>query len=112
MLLITYSGSLICLGCGKVRTMEYASIKLRADVPDIIKAEKVSLSSPLDKGAVATFSGGQVKNTSSLYKIVVCREGVSVEEQEKRIREATIFITNSFIHLNRDLTVMYRDNIV
>lgn len=104
-LLLTYSGSLISMGCGKERSMEYASIKLRGDVPDIIKAEKVSLSSPLDKGAAATFDGGQVQNTSSLYKIVVCREGVSVEEQEKRVREATIFITNSFVHLNRDLTL-------
>jgi nucleoid DNA-binding protein len=104
-LLLTYSGSLISLGCGKKRSMEYASIKLRGDVPDIIKAEKVSLGSSLDKGAIATFIGGQVQNTSSLYKIVVCREGVSIEEQEKRIREATIFITNSFIHLNRHLTI-------
>lgn len=104
-LLLTYSGSLISLGCGNERTMEYASIKLRGDVPDIIKAENVKLTSPLHKGSVATFDGGQVQNTSSLYKIVVCREGVSVEEQEKRVREATIFITNSFVHLNRDLTL-------
>jgi len=105
MLLLTYSGSLISLGCGKERTMEYASIKLRGDVPDIIKADKVSLSSALNIGDAASFQGGQVQNTSSLYKIVVCREGVSVEEQEKRVREATIFITNSFVHLNRDLTL-------
>ncbi|MBI9097077.1 MAG: HU family DNA-binding protein [Spirochaetaceae bacterium] len=104
-LLLTYSGSLISLGCGKERTMEYASIKLRGDVPDIIKSDRVSLTSDLNKGSIATFDGGQVQNTSSLYKIVVCREGVSVEEQEKRIREATIFITNSFVHFNRDLTL-------
>ncbi len=109
-LLLTYSGSLVSLGCGKQRTMEYASIKLRGDVPDIIKADKVQITSQLKKGAAATFSGGSVQNTSSLYKIVVCKEGVSIDEQEKRIREATIFITNSFIHLNRDLTVMDRDN--
>jgi len=90
--------------------MEYASIKLRGDVPDIIKAEKVSLNSDLNKGSIATFHGGQVQNTSSLYKIVVCRKGVSVEEQEKRIREATIFITNSFVHLNRHLTVAGGEN--
>ncbi|MBB6481689.1 HU family DNA-binding protein [Spirochaeta isovalerica] len=104
-LLLTYSGSLISLGCGEKRTMEYASIKLRSDVPHIIKSEDVSLTSPLIRGSVATFQGGQVQNTSSIYKIVVCREGVSVEEQEKRIREATVFITSSFVHLNRDLTL-------
>ncbi|MBN2655534.1 MAG: HU family DNA-binding protein [Spirochaetales bacterium] len=104
-LLLTYSGSLISLGCGAKRTMEYASIKLRSDVPHIIKSDNVSLSSPLKKGAAATFEGGQVQNTSSIYKIVVCREGVSGEEQEKRIREATVFITSSFVHLNRDLTI-------
>jgi len=104
-LLLTYSGSLISLGCGEKRTMEYASIKLRNDVPHIIKSDGVSLASPLRKGAAATFLGGQVQNTSSIYKIVVCREGVSEEEQEKRIREATVFITNSFVHLNRHLTL-------
>lgn len=104
-LLLTYSGSLISLGCGEKRTMEYASIKLRSDVPHIIKSEDVSLTSPLIRGSVATFQGGQVQNTSSIYKIVLCREGVSVEEQEKRIREATVFITSSFVHLNRDLTL-------
>ena len=109
-LLLTYSGSLISLGCGEKRTMEYASIKLRSDVPDIIKAEEVQITSALNKGAAATFAGGQVQNTSSLYKIVVCRQGVSIDEQEKRIREATIFITNSFVHLNRDFTVIDSDN--
>lgn len=104
-LLLTYSGSLISLGCGHKRSMEYASIKLRSDVPDIIKSSDVALASPLKKGSSASFSGGQVQNTSAIYKIVVCRESVSVEEQEKRIREATIFITNSFVHLNRDLTL-------
>ncbi len=53
MLLLTYSGSLLSLGCGKVRSMEYASIKLRGDVPDIIKSEKVELTSSLDKGSAA-----------------------------------------------------------
>lgn len=111
-LLLTYSGSLISLGCGAKRTMEYASIKLRADVPEIIKAENVSLASPLKKGEAATFNGGQVQNTSALYKIVVCREGTTVEEQEKRIREATIFITNSFVNLNRDhLTLAMGKNV-
>lgn len=105
MLLLSYSGSLISLGCGSARTMEYASIKLRTDVPKILKDENVQLMSALKKGSAATFSGGQIKNTSALYKIVVCREGTPVEEQEKRIREATIFITNSFVHLNRDLTI-------
>jgi len=104
-LLLTYSGSLISLGCGKKRSMEYASIKLRSDVPDIIKSSDVALASPLKKGSSASFSGGQVQNTSAIYRVVVCREGVSPEEQEKRIREATIFITNSFVHLNRDLTL-------
>ena len=104
LLLLTFSGSLVTLGCGEKRTMEYASIKLRTDVPHIIKSEQVTLISPLDKGASVSFSGGQLQNTSALYKIVVCPEGLSVDEQEKRVREASIFITNSFVQLNKDLT--------
>jgi len=104
LLILTYSGSLISLGSGESTWMEYASIKLRSDVPDILRGENVRcLEGPVTSKAL-NLEGGPVKNTSALYRIAACKEGVSPEEQEKRIREATIFLTNSFVKLNRSLT--------
>ena len=105
MLLLTFSGSLVSLGYGSERWMEYASIKFRSDVPDIVRCDKTSLAENLQAGKTAQFQSGPLKNTSALFKIVVCREGVSPSEQDKRIREATVFLTNSFVHMNRDLTL-------
>jgi len=105
MLFLTYSGSLVSLGYGEERWMEYASIKLRTDVPDIVRTERTRLAADPVVGSSARFDGGPLKNTSSLFRIMVCPSGVSPAEQDKRIREATVFLTNSFIHLNRDLTL-------
>lgn len=109
MLFLTFSGSLVSLGCGGERWMEYASIKLRTDVPDIIRCDKTSLAESASFGKAAKFSDGPLKHTSALYRIVVCSGDVPESEQEKRIREATVFLTNSFIHLNRDLTQQMED---
>ncbi|QEN09741.1 HU family DNA-binding protein [Oceanispirochaeta crateris] len=105
MLFLTFSGSLVSLGYGSQRWMEYASIKLRTDVPDIVRCDKTSLADQASYGQSARFDLGPLKHTSALYKIVVCKEDVPVKEQEKRVKEATVFLTNSFIHLNRDLTL-------
>jgi nucleoid DNA-binding protein len=106
-LILTFSGSLVSLGYGEERWLEYASISLRTDVPDIVRCEATSLSSSAVYGKAAEFSSGPLKHTSALYKIVVCKEDVPSTEQEKRVREATVFLTNSFIHLNRDLTLPF-----
>ena len=105
MLLLTFSGSLVSLGYGLERWMEYASIKMRNDVPDIIRCDRTSLAEPLYTGKSAGFTAGPLKKTSALFKIVVCREDVSPAEQDKRIREATVFLTNSFVHMNREATL-------
>jgi len=105
MLFLTFSGSLVSLGYGQDRWMEYASIKLRTDVPDILRCDSTSLAGPVSYGQSAQFSRGPLKHTSALYRIVACGEDVPQKEQEKRVREATVFLTNSFIHLNRDLTL-------
>ena len=104
-LLLTFSGSLVSMGYGEECWMEYASIKFRSDVPDIIRCDKTALSEDLHRGKSVQFAKGPLKKTSALYKIVVCKADVSPAEQDKRIREATVFLTNSFVHLNRDLTM-------
>lgn len=102
-LLLSYSGSLISLGTltGAGRRVEYASISLRADVPDLAITESGGLAADVRLDGEAAFTSGKVRSTSSLLKIAVCAEDVSPEEQDKRIREATIFLTNGFVKINR-----------
>lgn len=101
--LLTYSGSLISLGPvrGKSRWLEYASIKLRTDVPELVRGDKASLSGPIRLDQAAVFEGCPVKRSSALFRIAVCPEGLSADDQERRIREATIYLTNGFVKLNR-----------
>jgi nucleoid DNA-binding protein len=102
-LLLTYSGSLVSLGPRgrNGRRIEYASIQLRTDVPHlaVMDAADIEGDAALDKGLAV--KGGQIQSTSPLLKIAVCGEDVPPEEQEKRIREATIFLTNGFVKINR-----------
>jgi nucleoid DNA-binding protein len=103
-LLMTYSGSLISLGPAAPRTgrrLEYASIEMRPDVPHLLVERAVGPAADLQVGRSAEFSGGRVKRSSSLHKIAVCPPRVGLEEQEKRIREATIYLTNGFVKINR-----------
>ena len=102
-LLLTYSGSLVSLGTLKEgrRLVEYASISLRADVPDLLVMAGGGLAADIRVNSEASFTGGKMKSTSSLLKIAVCPAEIGAEEQEKRIREATIFLTNGFVKINR-----------
>jgi len=102
-LLLSYSGSLISLGTlsGGGRRVEYASISLRADVPHLVITERSGLDGDIRIDEEAQFSSGKIRSTSSLLKIAVCPAEVGAEEQEKRIREATIFLTNGFVKINR-----------
>jgi nucleoid DNA-binding protein len=107
-ILLTSSGSLLSLSPERKegRWMEYASIPIRTDVPDILKGEKVTLASPPCLGKPLVLTDAPLKQTSPLYRIAVCREGTSAVEQEKRIREATIFLTNGFVRINKNMTAV------
>lgn len=111
-ILLTYSGSLISVSplLNDSRNLEYASIKLRHDVPDILNAEDVSLLNDIHVDMGAEFKGAPVKKTSALFKIAVCNEDVDLDEQDKRIREATIFITNGFIKINKTFAEINGDS--
>jgi len=110
-LLLTYSGSLISVTTlqNKVRHVEYSSIKLRADVPDIVIMDGINFKEDVNVDKGASFTEGKIKNTSNLLKIAVCKEGIDLEEQDKRIREATIFLTNGFVKLNRSISINDED---
>ncbi|MBU0926170.1 MAG: HU family DNA-binding protein [Spirochaetes bacterium] len=106
-ILLTYSGSLISLGPrrGKDRWLEYASIKLRVDVPELVRGDKVNLAAGAKLDQAAAFEGTSLKRSSALYRIAACPIGTSPDEQERRVREATVYLTNGFIKLNRSLSL-------
>lgn len=110
---LTYSGSLISLGPrrGKDRWLEYASIKLRVDVPELVRGDKANLAAPARLEHPAAFEGTSLKRSSSLYRIAVCPAGISPDEQERRVREATVYLTNGFIKLNRSLSLEGADQV-
>ncbi|MFP4365326.1 MAG: HU family DNA-binding protein [Spirochaetia bacterium] len=105
-LMLTFSGSLISLGYGgEKRKIEYASIKLRTDVPGIVRDEAAVLAKPPKAGEGLEFSMGPVQKTSPVYAIAVTKQDVSPTEQDVRIREATIFLTNGFMQVNQTLAL-------
>jgi nucleoid DNA-binding protein len=112
-LLLTWSGSLLSMGPLRGdragRRTEYASIELRTDVPHLAMSEQGELESDPTVGQPATLRAGPVSSTSPLLTIAVCDPAVPPEEQEKRIREATIFLTNGFVRINRTVTRPGRD---
>lgn len=118
LLILTYSGSLISLGplpqggdaddggdATAGRHFEYASMPLRADVPSLVREEGVGLAGELKRDEPGHFSGSSIEQSSPLLHMVCCDAGVPEADQERRLREATIFLTNSFVKLNRTLTM-------
>ncbi len=104
-ILLTYSGSLISIYSAEdnFRKIEYASIKMRRDVPDIVIMEKTSFNEPVEINSPVSFSEGDIKKTSSVYKILSFEKDVPRQDQDKRILEAVIFLTNGFVKINRTL---------
>ncbi len=117
-LLLTYSGSLIVLGPAASgtslasegespeRSFEYASIALRTDVPELSSAASVQLTGDLHVDSVAGFSGAPIKQSSEILFIASFSEELKAAEQSERLRQASIFLTNSFVHANRTLTAV------
>jgi nucleoid DNA-binding protein len=105
-LAITYSGSILSVGPAAPggRWMEYVPISLRLDVPEIVSGKDAEIGGPLRRGLPLEFAQGPLKSTSSVYRIAVCRAELDPAEQERRIREAAIFLTQGFIKMNRSLT--------
>ena len=104
-LLLTWSGSLVSLeppGAAG-RRGEYASIELRTDVPHLVLLDGVDCPQGLAVDREAVFSSGPVRSTSALLSIAACDPALPREEQARRIREATIYLTSGFVKINRTI---------
>lgn len=107
LLLLTYSGSLIAVGVNRPegRWFEYASIALRDDVPDLVRGDAVRLAGDVRIDQPAEFESCEVSRSSDLLVVRTFEPELDPSEQERRLREATIFLTNGFVKLNQTLTM-------
>ena len=106
-LMLTYSGSLISLSSihNSTRTVTYSSIKARVSVPEVVIMENVKVQNDTKIDSCLELENSPIKKTSSLYKIVVCKDDVAIEEQDKRISAAKSFLTTGFLKLNNSFFV-------
>jgi len=104
-LAMTYSGSLVNIGplVDGVRKAAYASIGLRKDVPDMVTKEGCKLASNVVIGESIQFESGPVKKTSPIFKVIVCVEPLSADEQEEKITEAATVIIDEFVEVNKTI---------
>ncbi len=102
---LTYSGSLILVGpiSDGFRKAAYNSIGLRKNVPDSIAQDQSKLAANISINAPIQFESGPVKSTSAIFKIAVCKNDLEAIEQEEKISEVTVIMTNEFIDVNKAL---------
>ncbi|MBU2514824.1 hypothetical protein KJ966_26170 [bacterium] len=102
---LTYSGSLVVIGplIDGFRKAGYNSIGLRKNVPDSMVQENSKLAADVVVNSPIEFETGPVKSTSSIYKIAVCEGDLQAIEQEEKISEVTVIMTNEFVNVNKDL---------
>ena len=104
-IVMTYSGSLINIGPlvdGK-RTVEYQSIGLRSDVPDSAEHNSSVLAHDVDVDKEVDFSEGPVASTSAAFKIALCNDDLSIEDQEEVLSNATMILSKEFADINKTL---------
>ena len=102
-LAMTYSGSLVNIGPlvdGK-RKATYVSIGLRKDVTEMVAKDNSVIIGNIKIGESIAFEVGPVKKTSAIYKIMVCAEKISPQEQEDKIEQVTTVIMDEFVEVNK-----------
>ena len=104
-LALTFSGSLVSLGPLKEdgRSIEYSSIGLRHDVPESLRIENANLQDDAETGKCMEFENSALKATSPIFKIAVCPDSLSIDEQETLVKEAATVIVDTFVDMNKDL---------
>jgi hypothetical protein len=107
-LALTYSGSLISIGpmTEGDRKVDYTSIGFRTDVPESLTKEGCLLLNDLELDKGIFFDGGPIKQTSPVYKLVVCPQTLDHQEQEDLIDRATTMIIDTFQEINLDTIIL------
>jgi hypothetical protein len=102
---LTFSGSLVLIGpiIDGVRKSGYNSIGIRKNVPDSMIQENSKLAADVSVNSPILFDVGPVKSTSSIFKIAICEEDLEALEQEEKISEVTVIMTNEFVDVNKQL---------
>jgi nucleoid DNA-binding protein len=101
-LALTYSGSLVALYPDQNgRRMEYASLKLRIDIPGFVSSEAAALAKDLNQGSAIHLENSKIQHTSAVYKIMAFTDETDFSDQVNRLNEAMIYLTGNFIKLNR-----------
>ena len=106
-LVMTYSGSLLKIGplLEGGRKVEYASIGLRKDVPELASKEGSELETDVEVDADVRFSVGPIRKSSPVFTIAVLNEELSPDEQEEKLAQATQLLTREFVEVNKTLSV-------
>jgi len=104
-LLMTYSGSLVNIGplVEGVRHCEYASIGLRADVPQEAVEENSNLESDVETDSVASFKKGPIRKTSPILKIAHFKKKMAPQIEEAKLSEVTQIISEEFVEVNKTI---------
>ncbi len=104
-LAMTYSGSLLSIGPVRDggRTVQYASIGLRRDVPESAQKEGSQLKDDARVGSPATFAVGPITSSSPVFKIALTSEELDLHAQEEQVTRATQALTREFVTVNREL---------
>lgn len=107
-LALTYSGSLVSIGplIDGLRKVEYTSIGFRQDVPESLTKEGCALAENMVLDKSIRFNNGPIKSTSPVYRIVVCPDRLSAEDQEDLIEQATTMILDTFVDINQNTMLL------
>ncbi len=102
---LTFSGSLVLVGplVDGFRKAGYNSIGIRKNVPDSMIQENSKLEADVAVNSPIEFESGPVKSTSSIFKIAVCKDDLDAAEQEEKISEVTVIMTEEFVNVNKEL---------
>ena len=104
-IVLTYSGSLLTIGpeTEEGRTVEYASIGLRKDVPEFLKTQAAIVKADLAKDAAVEFEVGPIKTSSPVFAIAVANENLDGEAEEELLGQVTLMLAEDFVEVNKTL---------
>ncbi len=104
-IILTYSGSLLTISpeIEKRRTVEYASIGLRKDVPEFLKTDAAVIKADVAKDAAVEFEIGPIKTSSPVFAIAVANENLDEEAEEELLGQVTLMLAEDFVEVNKTL---------